>query len=290
MPHRLVGLGILLFWSIAAAALFVRDLLPDLMIGSPPALRSISMADRSPRPTRWTLMVVDEDEKGEFRVVGQAVTETTLKDDGWVRMSSEVRIDGEDLLRGTPFGPVRDAKLKILSAYEIDPSGNLQTFHAGVREADEADDLLSLDGRLKGDVLEVRARGPLPIFNWTRNFPYQPRGIVQNAVAPMDRMPGLRVGQRWESRIVSPLTGRVESVRVEVQRKGVITWGNNPVSALEVVARSAGLSVRIWVRPDGLVLRQEVPFPFGGQIVLERQPEAGHGPDGAGAGAEVAGP
>ena len=111
-----------------------------------------------------------------------------------------------------------------------------------------------------------------PLFNWTRSFPYQPRGMVQNTLGPMDRMPGLQVGQRWESRIVSPLTGRVETVRVEVARKGVITWGNNPVAALEVVARATPVSVRIWVRPDGLVLRQEVPFPFV-RLVLERQPE-----------------
>ena len=35
---------------------------------------------------------------------------------------------------------------------------------------------------------------------------------------------------------------------------------------------STPLSARTWVRPDGLVLRQEVPFPFV-KLVLERQPD-----------------
>ena len=31
-------------------------------------------------------------------------------------------------------------------------------------------------------------------------------------------LPGLHVGQRWDTRVVNPFTGQVEVVRVEVQR------------------------------------------------------------------------
>jgi len=274
MPHRLVCVAILLFWLIAAVALFTRDMLPDLMIGSPPDLRSISKADGSLEPTRWSIMVAEDPSLINLRSVGEAVTKSTLRPDGWVQMASDVRIDAQDLLQGTPFQSIHNERLIVLSTYDIDPSGNLFSFWTAVKAAGEPGELMTLEGRVKGAALEVRARGPLPIFNWSRTFAYQPRGMVQNTLGPIDRMPGLQVGQRWESRIVSPLTGRVETIRVEVARKGVLTWANNPVTALEVVARAAPVTIRMWVRPDGLVLRQEVPFPFV-RLVLDRQPRRG---------------
>jgi hypothetical protein len=272
MPHRLVCVAILLFWSVAAVALFTRDILPDLMIGTPPDLRSVSKTQPAPIPTRWSILVAEDPALLNLRPVGQAVTKTTLKSDGWVQMDSEVHLDAADLLKGTPFGAIHDERLEVLSSYEIDPAGNLFAFWSRVKAPMEDTDILVLEGHVNRNILEVHAKGPLPIFNWTKTFPYEPRGMVQNALGPLDRMPGLQVGQRWESRIVSPLTGRVETMKVEVARRGVITWANNPVQALEVVAKAPPVSVRMWVRPDGLVLRQEVPFPFV-RLVLERLPE-----------------
>ena len=273
MPHRLVCVAILLFWAVASVALVTRDLLPELLIGSPPDLRTISKAETDPGPTRWTILVEDKKAGGQLvaRSVGQAETRTTLKDDGWVQMIGAVWLDAAGLLKGTPFETISGERLELLSTYDIDPSGNLFAFQARVRPEGDAEDLVSLEGRVDDDWLVVRAEGPLPLFRWTRKFPYQPRGMVQNALGPMDRMPGLQVGQRWESRIVSPLTGRVESVRVEVARKTAIAWANEPVVTLEVVARSGPLAVRIWVDRKGMVLRQEVPFPFT-TLILERLP------------------
>jgi hypothetical protein len=271
MPHRLVCVGILLFWAVAAVALFTRDLLPDLLIGSPPDLRSISSAERSDEPTKWSILVAEDSSLVNLRSVGQAVTTTTHRSDGWIQLASEVRIDAQDLLFKTPFHGGPEEHLQIKSRCDITSSGNLSSFSTHVRSMVEGLDLLTLEGRVKGELLEVKSRGPLPFFNQVTNIPYQPRGIVQNTFGPLDRMPGLQVGQRWKSWTVSPLTGRVEPMRVAVARKGVITWGNNPVTALEVVAKAGPVSIRIWVRPDGLVLRQEVPFPFF-RLVLERQP------------------
>ena len=48
------------------------------------------------------------------------------------------------------------------------------------------------------------------------------------------------------------------------------------------------MSIRIWVRPDGLVLRQEVPFPFV-RLVIERKPSGTPG-GAAAAGGKVPAP
>src|SRR5437867_5190212 len=150
MPHRLVCVAILLFWLIAASALVTRDLLPELLIGSPPDLRSISMADQSSKPPHWSILVAEDPALLNLRSVGSAVTESSLKKDGWVEMSSKVLIDGNDLLKGTPFEtPGGDnERLEVISNNQVDPSGNLYSFRASVRSSGLPGELIVLDGRL----------------------------------------------------------------------------------------------------------------------------------------------
>jgi hypothetical protein len=270
MPHRLVSVAILILWIFASAALFTRDILPDLVIGSPPDLRSVALANEAPGPTKWAILVADDAAGVKLTSVGQAVTETRRQRDGGVQIVSRAWFDSGALLRGTAMARVQNERLEVRGLYAIDRSGNLDSFRAGVRVGGSTQDTLVLNGAVKQNSLEVRAIGPLPMLTWTKSFPYQPRGMVQNALGPLDRMPGLQVGQRWLSRMVSPLTGRVEEVRVEVARTRLITWGNNEVMALEVVTHMPPLTARTWVRPDGLVLRQEAPFPFV-KLIMERQ-------------------
>ena len=92
-------------------------------------------------------------------------------------------------------------------------------------------------------------------------------------LGPLDRLPGLHLGQRWDSRAVNPFTGQVEVVRVEVQRRDLIHWNGEPVSAFVVVHHAGPITARTWVRSDGVILRQEVPFPLV-RLVLERLADA----------------
>ncbi len=279
MPPRLVCVAILLYWVVAASSLIRRDLLPELRFARPPDLLSIARAVRSSGPSRWSVLVIDDPANPEIRrSVGEAVNESIRQRDGAVLMSSRVRFDSGGLLRGTAFASKGHVELEISSTCHIDRKGNLRSFSAAVRSEADPQEVLRIEGRLnaRGDALEVVARGPLPIMNQTRTIPYQERSLVQNAMEPFDYLPGLQVGQRWESRSVNPLNGRIEPVRVEVARKTVIHWDNQPVTTLEVVQQMTPLAAKTWVRSDGLVLRQEVPVPLV-KLVLERQPE----PEGA---------
>ncbi|MBV8486716.1 MAG: hypothetical protein JO161_00420 [Planctomycetaceae bacterium] len=120
--------------------------------------------------------------------------------------------------------------------------------------------------------MEVVSKGPLPVLNQKFSFPYEPRSVVQDALGPIDRLPGLHIGQRWDTHIISPFSGQVEKVRVEVRRRDLIHWNGEPVSALEVVQHAGPITTSTWVRSDGLILRQEVPFPLL-RLVLDRLPE-----------------
>jgi hypothetical protein len=276
MPNRLVSLAILLFWTVAAGSLFTRDVLPTLIIGTPPDLRTVThQAENRPRQTRWSILVVDQGQGVNFRAVGQLVTQTVRKRDGYVRMTSEAWFDSAELLKGTVLQSGEGGRLEVVGDYEIDSTGNLYHFRTALRDGPPPrGDMLTLEGDLEDNSILVRAKGVLPILNWTRPFPYQPRGMVQNTMGPLDRMPGLHVGQRWETRVVSPLTGHVQIGRVEVTRKRSIYWDDKLVSTLEVVTRMAPFSAKTWVRPDGLVLRQEVPLlVMNLTLLLERVPD-----------------
>ncbi|WP_435007523.1 hypothetical protein P12x_004805 [Tundrisphaera lichenicola] len=276
MPSRPACVAILLFWVYAAGGLVRRDVLPDFWTTPPPDLRTMAAAEASSGPTQWDLSVAEDPGHRSFRSVGRAVTETIRTPDGGTELISQVYFDSGGLLKGTPFAPKEDdptgERLEFDTTCAIDSSGNLGKFQAKVRSAGDPTPLMTLVGRVRGRAIEVEARGPIPILNWTRSFPYEPRGLIQNSMGPIDRLPGLQVGQRWETRVVSPLTGRVELVKVEVAGKRAIQWDNNVVTVFEMVTHLSPISARTWVRRDGLVLRQEIPFPFV-KLILERLPD-----------------
>jgi len=188
-------------------------------------------------------------------------------------MTSRVEFDAGDLLRNTVFATRLSVRIHIDSNYRVDPSGNLHDFDLRVKSREFDDELIEIQGQVKGNTMEIVSRGPMEILNKDLKFDYEPRSVVQDVLGPFDRLPGLQVGQRWESRIINPFTGKVDSVRAHVVRRTVIDWDANPVNAFEVEQKMSGLSMKTWVRTDGVILRQEVPFPFVRTMLLERRPE-----------------
>ncbi len=271
MPSRWACITLLLFWAIATVGLIRRDILPDLVLGPPPDLRSVAAADRPAGPTKWAILVADD---SALRSVGQAVTELKHEPDGRLRLVSKVGFDSGGLLRGTPFAFREDVRIDVDNSCLIDASGNLVSFRADVRAGGVDEPLLILEGTYKDHAVEVKARSPIALLNLTKSYPYEPRTMIQSALSPIDRLPGLAVGQRWEERVVSPLTGKIDVVKAEVVRRSEIYWDKSMTATYEVVHKiPPAFSARTWVRKsDGLVLRQEVPFPVV-KLQIERVPE-----------------
>ncbi len=275
MPNRLACVAILLFWTVAAGALVTRDFLPTLLIGPPPDLRSIALADEGPSgPIRWSILASEDGKGKNLRSVGQVITETQKKRDGWVRMTSQAWLDAGELLKYTAIENEANERILVQGSCEIDPSGNLGAFRVGVRQVDSRVEILSIEGRHHKDSLDIAVRSILPVLGFNQSIPYRPREIVQNSLGPLERMPGLQVGQKWESQVISPLSGRVQTCRVDVEAVQHILWGNSTVATLKVVTRMSPISATTWVRAsDGLVLRQELPFPDRFKLILERLPD-----------------
>lgn len=272
MPSRLMSLLILVYWSIAAFCLLKWDVLPELSMGYPPDLRGIAFASNSDRPVRWSIQVQEGKGADDRRTVGEAVTSSKRQADGWFEMSSNVDFDAGNLLRGTVLAMRESVPVQVRSRYHVDPSGNLQNFDLRVTSKDYGEDLVHVSGKLREGKMEIVSQGPLPILNKTLSFKYEPRSVVSDILGPLDRLPGLHVGQRWEMQVINPFSGQAEQVRVEVTRSAVIYWEGNPEKTLEVEQKVSGVRMRTWVRTDGVILRQEVPIPFV-RLVLERRGE-----------------
>ncbi len=279
MPSRFVSLAILIYWSIAAFFLLSWDVLPELAQGPPPDLRSITYASNDPKPVHWSLQVIDNPKDPDNRrTVGEAVASSSRRPDGWFEIDSKVGFDAGGLLKGTVFATrMGGIPLQIQSLYHIDPSGNLRSFDINVRSRESPERLIDIEGKVEHGKMNIVSHGPVPLLNQHWEFDYESRSVVQNALGPIDRLPGLHVGQRWETRVVNPFTGQVDRARAEVARRTLIHWNGNPVPTFEVVQHLTPLAMRTWVTIEGLVLRQEVPFPFV-RLVLERRPEEASNP------------
>ncbi len=273
MPPRLVSLAILIYWSVAAFYLLTREVLPELSLGYPPDLRAIASASDGAGPVKWNIEVQDRGKDGRSgRTVGEAVTSSVRLPDGWFEIVTRVNFDAGELLKGTPLRMGASVRVRLDSNYRVDPSGNLRSFDLKVAPVESKDVLFTVRGRLKDQTMEIVSEGPVPMLNQKMSLHYEPRSVVHDSLGPFDRLPGLHVGQRWDSQVVNPFTGQAERVRVEVERRTLLHWGGEPVSAFEVVQRSKAFVARSWVRPDGVIFRQEVPIPIV-HLVLERVPE-----------------
>jgi hypothetical protein len=271
MPSRFMSLVILIYWSIAAFCLLSWDVLPELAQGYPPDLRSIVYASNDSKPVRWSLQVIDNPKDPDVRrTVGEAVTSSARLPSGWFEITSKVEFDAGGLLKGTLFGSRMGMQLQIESLYHVAPSGNLRSFDLNVSPRESTERLINIRGEVEHGKMTIVSRGPVPLLNQRWTFDYEARSVVQNALGPLDRLPGLHVGQKWETRVVNPFTGQVDRARVEVARRTTIPWNGKPVPTYEVVQHLAPLSMRTWATLDGLILRQEVPFPLV-HLVLERR-------------------
>ncbi len=273
MPSRLARLAIVLCWAVATGLMIRRDVVPSLVIGPPPDMRTIVKTNPRPEgPVQWRILVTDETDPDTVQPVGEAITDMARSSDGWVTYTTNAQFDAQQVLDGSAVSPERGEQIAIKGSFVVEPSGSLENFRVGVHMGRGGPEILSVSGSVQGNDLVVSITGPITLLNGRRRFPYEPRSMVQNSLGPLDWLPGLNVGQNWSSRMVSPLTGQIQEVTLSVETKRVLTWDSNPVTTLELVTRSGPLELRTWVRPDGLVLRQEVPFPLA-RLVLERVPQ-----------------
>jgi hypothetical protein len=276
MPSRFFILLIVGFWLVMAAWLFRRDVWPRLQSDEPTPYvitlvdePRISLLRRRGRnrevETRWALHLNEKNNVPGNS--GSVVTQIEFAEgDDALAFSCEFRVMAED--RKEPL-------IYTASACRVNWDGELlgvvgqlaeRRWVPGAGLKDELDVILNFVAPVERGYLmplwyegpEERAGEPAPL---------SPRGGVLVLVHPMNRLPGLHVGQRWRLPQIDLMAclgpgGARDAIRLVegVVGEDVLRWRSLGEVACFVIDYHGDeqTRARTWVRKsDGLVLQQE---------------------------------
>jgi len=308
-PHRSSVL-VVLFWLATVSWLVSTKILPSLLVGRPPTYQQIAAQDPAqPDVVSWHISL-------HGRNLGWASTRLERTSDGVVEFHNRVhlvrlpvaelappflawllqRVEGGDEALRIQLG------MDAASMLQVDPLGRPIGFQSraafGQRPPHAPDDdllerpslMLTVRGTIEGDRLRLMIRYGDTVTQSSYWLP--PDALVSDALAPLGRLPGLRVGQTWSVPVYSPFrspSSSLDLLYARVVREEPIEWQGHVLHALLVeygadagsgLSRDRGPRVRAWVAPDSRVLRQELSLA-GSWLRFERMPDALVSPPGA---------
>ncbi len=269
MGNHPFNVVVVLFWLATMTWLFVVKVLPPMRVGEPPSYQSILDESRRQPPVCWSIRLND-------KPIGWAANKLVRRNDGVTELHSRVYLRNLPLDELAPnwlarvlepvlrdLGPIDiDKKSKMI----VDPLGRLVGFESRVRIAD-IPDAIKVRGNVEGSTLKLKVQSGNVSHRIERYLP--PNALMTDELSPQTVMPGLRVGQTWTVPLYSPFRSPrspIEILQARVEQIESITWGGRQVRTKLIVFRGdpgSGLAGdesrgRMWVRPDGVVIRQEV--------------------------------
>ncbi len=289
MLHRLYAPLILLLWLASMTWLATVKVLPALRAGTPPDYQDEFAQAKNPPPVAWDLYWND-------KPVGTTVSRATMSEGVPSDVRSLVRLENLKLrevlsevlgmfsMLSAMFGndQVR-IEITIATRLRLDWAGEIEGFETSIKTADETDLLFLRGQRTPDDKLQIRLMpggvdsSDNPALTREINLPTKTR--YAESFSPRSRMLGLRVGQRWTTPVVSPLStaNAVQLVESVVERQEEIEWQGIRMNAFVVTSRydagsgsaSRELAGSVWVGEDGVIVRQQLPLG-GARIRLER--------------------
>jgi hypothetical protein len=286
MGNRAYIVFVILFWLATMSWLAVEKVLPPLAGGKAPDYRApLAEAPKNPPPVAWRLVWDD-------RPIGHAMTGVFPAEHGGAEMRSVVQFERLDVKRlleqllgvfARLIPNLGDEELRfdmtIVTRLQFDGEQTLRQLDTSLEVADMPH-VLNLHGEVKdGRTLDVMVfsghRRPDPadagrdIFRQQLELPRD--ALVGDAFAPNSELKNLQVGQSWTVPVYRPFppNSPVQIIEAKVERLDIINWDREQVEVVVVAYRGeAGSGIgaarepigRAWVRPDGVVLKQEVVF------------------------------
>ena len=275
---------VILFWLATMGWLLVAKILPPLRVGEPPNYASILKQSGDEPPACWTIRM-------RGNTIGWAANKIVRRDDGISELSSRVYLGELPLDELAPswlvkvlkpvFSDIKRMDLDKRSRLAVDPLGRLVEFESRVRLADDAD-AIKVQGKIEGSTIHLTVQSGEITATLSRSL--SPNALVSDELSPQVRMPGLRVGQTWTVPLYSPFRAAaspLEILQAVVEREDRVHWDGRTVNARVIVYRGdsgsglAGGETRgkMWVREDGVVLRQEVAV-FKSPLQFQRLPDS----------------
>lgn len=271
MYSRWFNVAVVALWLSTMGWLVTTKVLPSLLVGEPPSYPTILAAQRADPPVGWNLF-------WDNRRLGWAVSKTVPGIQGVTEVRSRVHFDDLPLEQLIPdwlrplVPPLGKQRLRVpvdsRSVLVFDPLGRLSRFDSSVELAGQ-EPFVRMRGTVDGSKMALWLRvGELQPFE--AEVPVPRDAMLGDMLSPQSRLPGLRLGQTWTVESYSPLrppNSPHEILCAAVETRTPLPWQGRVQDTLVVVYRpdpgaalgSAGSPRgRLWVRPDGTVLQQEV--------------------------------
>ena len=299
MYGRWFNLAIVFLWITTMSWLVKEKVLPPLLTGPPPDQQSLIEAAESDQEVAWLI-------RWNQCPIGWAKSKTDRNDDGTVRMTTDVHFDHLPLsgmvpkwlaalpawtglkqpLKKTdpnsPFGFPVDSSLETDANSEllISPEGKLQQINSSITLV-SLGQTIDLIGKVDGNEVEldVLAEG----FTYNTKLHLDPKVLMGNALTPQTHLPNLHTGQTWMVGVLNPFSypiGSVEVIFAKVIGREPYQHEGQTIAAWIIeyheqpnveYAGKQGSRCRLWVHPDGMVLRQELRL-FKATLIFERTP------------------
>jgi hypothetical protein len=279
MTSRAFTIFVVAFWLLSMTWLVTTKIIPALQQGTPPDLRDefTKDGDAPPPPVAWDLTwngepigvtvsqaYTDDGEPAEFRSLVQLHNLP-------VKEVAHEFLGGMSFLADTLLGNASARiDLTIATRLRLDWESELEGFESSVRSGNALDLLFVRGQRTEEDRLKLTLVSGDASFDVPQEFNLPPKARYAEAFSPRTRMQGLSVGQKWTTPVVNPLatSNSVRLVESLVESRETIAWQDAPVETFVVVYRydsGSGAAARdpvgkVWVRDDGVVLRQELPI------------------------------
>ena len=283
MGNPAFNVVVVLFWLATMSWLVIAKIVPPLRVGEPPDYASIIEGTDDETPNCWTIRM-------DGRTVGWAANKLVRRPEGITELYSRVYLGHLPINELAPswlssvlkpvFPNLERLDVDKQSWFVIDPLGRLAEFESRVRLAD-IPDAIRVQGQVENSKLKLIVKSG--DVGATFYQPLTPNSPMNDELSPQARMPNLRVGQKWTVPLYSPFRSPhspMEILQASVESKTTLTWAGEPTAVHLVVYRgdagsgpsSGQTRGRMWVRDDGLVLRQEVGV-FKSPVQFERLPD-----------------
>jgi len=271
MYPRWFNFAVVGLWLTSMGWLVTTKVLPSFLVGEPPNYATILAAQREDLPVGWTI-----DWNG--RPLGWAVTSTQALSQGVTEVRSLVHFDELPIDEFIPdwlrvmvplIGRERlRVPVESRSSLVFDPLGRLSRFESSVR-LDMEQPFVKMRGAVDGAKMTLWVRvGELPPFD--AEVPVPRDALLGDAISPQSRLPGLRERQRWTVESYSPLrppSSPKELLYASVESRQPFFWNGRKLDtflvvyrtdAAEAVGGAGAVRAKLWVQPDGTVIKQQM--------------------------------
>ncbi|GAB6166007.1 hypothetical protein JCM19992_20070 [Thermostilla marina] len=288
--NRFFQFMILLSWAGSMSWLLATKILPALIVGDPPTYEQIVEAQRRDNLVAWQLRFDDEH-------IGTAITHTHPASNDMTQVDHVIHFDdfpGDKMFPTVwklvlgPSGTHRRFRLDLRSTIYFDGLKRLSSFETKLYLPPQEESLFSIRGSIEQDVLSLYFTSPG--FRYDTELPLSQRSILTDQFAPQSQLPGLKKGQAWTIEVYSPFsiaqhvegTRPLEILHAEVVGQDFISWEGRPTRAWVVeytddpgrrVNGDHHVRGRVWVAPEGTILRQEARLGAG-KLLLVRMDRA----------------